>query len=311
VSILQGFDQWPAGPLHLAIGVFDGVHRGHQELIRRLRAFAVAEGGRAVAASFDPLPIQVLAPGAPPSALSDAAERAEMLEAAGADVVVFFHSDPSFFALTGKEFVERVRAAGDVRRIVVGPDFRFGRDREGDVTLLASLAGERRIDVEVVPPVAMGGAVISSTRIRNLLVAGDVKGAAELLGRAYAVRGKVVHGDKRGRALGYPTINVATPLERLLPRDGIYATWATIGDVRRPAATSLGVRPTFGAGERVLESFVLDLTADLYGEDVEMTFVERLRDELRFESAEALVAQIARDVEATRRALAPAARGGA
>lgn len=303
MPVLRGFEAWPAGPLHVAIGVFDGVHRGHQELIRRLRAFARAQGGLAVAASFDPLPIQVLAPGAPPSALSGATERAELLEAAGADAVVFFRSEPAFFALTAKEFVERVRAAGDVRRIVVGPDFRFGRDREGDVTLLASLAGEQRIDVEVVPPVEMGGAVISSTRIRNLLVGGDVKAAAELLGRPYAVRGKIVHGDKRGRALGYPTINVATGPERLLPRDGIYATWATVGGVRRPAATSLGVRPTFGAGERVLESFILDLTADLYGEDVETAFVERLRDELRFETAEALVAQIAEDVEATRRAL--------
>lgn len=303
MPVFHGFDAWPAGPLHLAIGVFDGVHRGHQELIRRLRLLAAAQGGLAVAASFDPLPIHVLAPGAPPSALSDAAERAERLEAAGADAVVLFRSDPAFFALSAKEFVERVRSAGEVRRIVVGPDFRFGRDREGDVSLLASLAGEHRIDVEVVPPVEMGGAVISSTRIRNLLVAGDVRGAAELLGRLYGVRGKIVHGDKRGRALGYPTINVATPPERLLPRDGIYATWASVGGVRRPAATSLGVRPTFGAGERVLESFILDLTADLYGEAVEMTFVERLRDELRFETAEALVAQIAEDVEATRRAL--------
>lgn len=320
MRVLHGFDGWPAGPLHLAIGVFDGVHLGHQELIRRLRVLAHGQKGLAVAASFDPLPIQVLAPGAPPSALSDAAERATLLGAAGADAVVFFRSDPAFFALSAKEFVDQIRAAGDVRRIVVGADFRFGRDREGDVTLLASLAGEHRIDVELVPPVEMDGAVVSSTRIRNLLIAGDVKGAAELLGRPYAVRGRIVHGDKRGRALGYPTINVATPPQRLLPRDGIYATWATIAGARRPAATSLGVRPTFGAGDRVLESFILDLMApaseasgsagtrsasgpDLYGENVEMTFVERLRDELRFETAEALVRQIGEDVEATKRAL--------
>ena len=303
MRVLRGFDGWPDGPLHLAIGVFDGVHRGHQQLIQRLGLGAQAAGALPVAATFDPLPIQVLAPGAPPSALSDATERAELLGRAGADAVVLFRSDPSFFAMSAREFVARVAAAGEARRVIVGRDFRFGRDREGDVALLAELGKERSMSVDVVAPVEMGGAVVSSTRIRNLLVAGDVRGAAELLGRAYAVRGRIVHGDKRCRALGYPTINVATPPERLLPRDGIYATWAAMAGARHAAATSLGVRPTFGSGERVIESFILDLEADLYGEDVEMTFIERLRDELRFESAAALVEQIARDVEATRRAL--------
>ncbi|MBI2983282.1 MAG: bifunctional riboflavin kinase/FAD synthetase [Chloroflexi bacterium] len=311
MRVLHGFDAWPAGPLHLAIGVFDGVHRGHQQLIVVLRTAAERDGALPIAATFDPLPIQVLAPGAPPSALTDAAERAELLARAGAEAVVLFPSSASFLGIPAREFVSRLAAAGDVRRIVVGPDFHFGHQREGDVALLRHLGGERGWTVEVIAPVMADGTVISSTRIRNLLVAGDVKGAAELLGRPYAVRGRIAHGDKRGRALGYPTINVATPPERLLPRDGIYATWVVVGSERRRAATSLGVRPTFGAGERVLESFILDLSADLYGEDVEMTFVERLRDELRFETPEALVEQIARDVEATRQALAPAARGGA
>jgi riboflavin kinase / FMN adenylyltransferase len=304
VQPIQGFAGWPRAPLHLAIGVFDGVHRGHQELIRRLRVFAHAQGGLAVACSFDPLPIQVLAPGAPPSALTDAGERAELLAAAGADAVVLFRSEPALFAMRADEFVDRVRRAGEVRRIVVGEDFRFGREREGDVRTLAELGGRHGIDVEVVPAVTSGEAVISSTRIRNLLLAGDVRGAAELLGRPYAVRGRVVHGDKRGRALGYPTINLATPPERLLPRDGIYATWVSVGaEERRDAATSLGVRPTFGGGERRLEAFILDHEGDLYGEDASVTFVARLRDELRFESPEALTEQIARDVEATRQAL--------
>lgn len=303
MRVIHGFEGWPAGPLHLALGVFDGVHLGHRELIRRLRALAHAQGGLAVACSFDPLPIQVLAPGAPPSALTDADERAALLSDAGADAVVFFVSEPAFFAMTPGQFVERLAGAGDIRRIVVGHDFRFGRDRAGDVATLADLAMGRRIDVEVVPAVEQGDAVISSTRIRNLLLAGNVRAAATLLGRSYSVRGRIVHGDKRGRALGYPTINVATPPERLLPRDGIYATWTTIASDRRAAAASLGVRPTFGGGERLLEAFILDHAADLYGEDVTVAFIERLRDELRFESAEALTEQIARDVEATRQAL--------
>jgi riboflavin kinase/FMN adenylyltransferase len=300
---LRDFEGWPRGPLHLAVGVFDGVHRGHQALVQRLRSGAHDAAALALAATFDPLPVQVLAPGAPPSALSDANQRADLLARAGADAVVLFRFDEAFAALSATAFVERVLHAGDVRRIVVGPDFRFGHRREGDVAFLERVGRERGVAVDVVAPVEIGGAVVSSTRIRNLLVAGDVRGAAELLGRPYAVSGRVVHGDKRGRALGFPTINVATPPERLLPRDGIYATRVTIESATHAAATSLGVRPTFGGTERALESYLLDVTADLYGEDVTMAFIERLRDELRFESPEALVEQIARDVEATRTAL--------
>jgi riboflavin kinase/FMN adenylyltransferase len=303
VRVVHGFGGWPEGPLHVAVGVFDGVHRGHQEVVRRLRVFAHGQAALAVAASFDPLPIQVLAPGAPPSALSDADERAELLTAAGSDVVVFFRSEPSLFALSPAAFVDRLRDAGEVRRIVVGQDFRFGHGREGDVTMLAELGGARGIDVEVVPSVEVDGEVVSSTRIRNLLLAGDVRGAATLLGRSYGVRGRIVRGDQRGRALGYPTIDVATPRERLLPRDGIYATWLTVGSKRQMGATNLGVRPAPGGGERVLESFILDRSGDLDAERVGVTFVERLRDELRFESAEALVDQIRTDIKATRRAL--------
>jgi riboflavin kinase/FMN adenylyltransferase len=304
MSVVRDFEGWPKGPLHLAIGVFDGVHLGHRSLIAELRRAAEAEGALPIAATFDPLPIEVLAPGAPPSALSDAVERAELLERAGAKAVVLFRSDPSFFALTAEQFADRVAQAGEVRLIVVGPDFRFGHDRQGDVALLAALGRSRGWAVNVIPPVERDGAVVSSTRIRNLLVAGDVRSAGELLGQPYAVRGRVVHGDKRGRALGFPTLNIATPRRRLLPRDGIYAARATLGDRTYAAATSLGVRPTFGGTERVLEAYLLDASGDLYGENVAVAFVERLRDELRFESGEALSAQIALDVEATRRALA-------
>lgn len=302
--LLHGFDGWPAGPAHLAIGVFDGVHRGHRELVRRLRAGAEAAGAVALAATFDPLPIQVLAPGAPASALSDAAERAALLAAAGAAGVVVFRFDDEFAALPARTFVDRLVAAGRVRRVVVGEDFRFGQGREGDVELLRALGPTMGFAVEVVAPVELDGGIVSSTRIRNLLLAGDVASATVLLGRPYAVRGQVVHGDRRGRALGFPTINVAPPAERILPRDGIYATWVTVAGTRYPAATSLGVRPTFGGGQRSLESYLLDFGGDLYGALAEVGFVRRLRDELRFDSPEALVAQIARDVEGTRAALA-------
>src|SRR5438094_247381 len=157
--------------------------------------------------------------------------------------------------------------------------------------------------VDVLSPIQFDGAIVSSTRIRNLLLAGDVEAAARLLGRPYSIRGRVVHGDKRGRALGFPTINLALPKERLLPRDGIYAMWAEMGEGRFKAAASLGVRPTFGGGERVLEAYLLDYSGELYGEEVEVAFVKRLRDEIAFASPSELSAQIARDVEETRRVL--------
>ncbi len=303
MTALGDFISWPAGPLHLAIGVFDGVHLGHGALVARLAEGARATGALPIAATFDPLPIQVLAPGAPASALSDAPQRARLLQEAGADAVVVFRFDGAFAALGAEEFVARIAKAGEVRRIVVGPDFHFGRRAEGDVAKLTLLGLRHGFTVEVVPPVERDGAVVSSTRIRNALLAGDVEFAANLLGRLYGIRGRVVRGARRGRALGFPTMNLALPRERLLPRDGIYAMWVEMGEGRFAAAASLGVRPTFGGGERVLEAHLLDFEDDVYGEDIEAAFVRRLRDELAFESPEALSTQIARDVEATREAL--------
>jgi riboflavin kinase / FMN adenylyltransferase len=283
--------------------VFDGVHLGHRALIAQLARGAREEGARAVAATFDPLPIQALAPGAPASALSDVGDRVKLLREAGAEAVVVFRFDEAFAKLSADEFVDRVRGACDVRRIVVGPDFHFGRRAEGDVEKLRQRGKRDGFVVDVVSPVQIDGAVVSSTRIRNLLLSGDVEAAARLLGRPYSIRGRVVHGAKRGRALGFPTINLALSKERLLPRDGIYAVWAEMGEGRFKAAASLGVRPTFGGGERVLEAYLLDFSGEVYGEEVEVAFVKRLRDEIAFASAADLSAQIARDVEETKRAL--------
>jgi len=168
---------------------------------------------------------------------------------------------------------------------------------------LAAAGAEQGFEVVVATPVMEGGEVVSSTRIRNLLLAGDVTAAARLLGRPYGVKGKVVHGEKRGRELGFPTINLSVPLQRLLPRDGIYAMTVRVRDEEVVAAASLGVRPTFGGGDRTLEAYLLDWEGDVYGDTIEAAFVKRLRDELRFASAEELTEQIARDVEATRAAL--------
>jgi riboflavin kinase/FMN adenylyltransferase len=283
--------------------VFDGVHRGHRALVAQLARGARGEGASAVAATFEPLPIQALAPGAPASALSDVSERIALLRAAGADAVVVFRFDEAFAAMDAERFIDRVRDAGDIRRIVVGPDFHFGHRAQGDVATLRARAARDQFAVDVVQPMNVEGGDVSSTRIRNVLLAGDVEAAARLLGRPYGVRGRVVHGAKRGRALGFPTINLALPPERLLPRDGIYAMWVEMGEGRFKAAASLGVRPTFGSGDRLLEAFLLDYSGELYGEEVEAAFVTRLRDEMAFASPAELSAQIARDVEDTKRAL--------
>src|SRR5437660_8878611 len=230
-------------------------------------------------------------------------DRVKLLPDVCAVRVVVFRFDDAFARLSADECVDRVRGACDVRRIVVGPDFHFGRRAEGDVEKLRALGQRIGFVVDVVSPIEVDGAIVSSTRIRNLLLAGDVEAAARLLGRPYSLRGRVVHGAKRGRALGFPTINLALPKERLLPRDGIYAMWAEMGEGRFKAAASLGVRPTFGGGERVLEAYLLNYSGELYGEDVEVAFVKRLRDEIAFASPAELSAQIARDVEETRRAL--------
>jgi riboflavin kinase/FMN adenylyltransferase len=303
VEALRDFSGWPQRPTHLAIGVFDGVHLGHRALIAHLARGARQEQAAAVAATFDPLPIQALAPGAPASALSDIADRVRVLREAGADAVAIFRFDEAFAQLSADEFLDRVRGACDVRRIVVGPDFHFGRRAEGDVEKLRARGKRDGFTVDVVTPIQMDSAIVSSTRIRNLLLAGDVEAAARLLGRPYTLRGRVVHGAKRGRALGFPTINLALPKERLLPRDGIYAVWAEMGEGRFKAAASLGVRPTFGGGERILEAYLLDFSGELYGEEVEVSFVKRLRDEIAFASPAELSAQITRDVEETRNAL--------
>ena len=299
----RDFAGWPKGPIHLAIGVFDGMHLGHRALIGQLARGAKQDHATPVAATFDPLPIHVLAPGAPPSALSDVRDRVRRLREDGAEFVVVFGFDQAFSKISADEFLDRVRAAGDVRRIVVGPDFHFGRRAEGDVEMLRARGTRDGFAVDVMSPVEVDGAVVSSTRIRNLLLSGDVEGAAGLLGRPYRVRGRVMRGDKRGRALGFPTINLALPRERLLPRDGIYAVWAEMGEARFKAAATLGVRPTYTGGERVLEVFLLDFSGDLYGNEVEVVFGKRLRDEMAFASPAELSAQIARDVEETKRAL--------
>ena len=306
MTIIGGWEGWPRGSLHLTFGVFDGVHRGHRALVGALVEGARTAGARALVATFDVHPARVLAPAHAPYALSSAEEKTDLLLDAGADAVVLWPFDRAFSQIEAPEFVRLLASAGEIRQVLVGPDLVFGHERHGDATVLRELGPRYGYAVAEIPPQEYAGDVISSTRIRAALAAGQISEANVMLGREYGVRGTVVHGAGRGRGLGYPTINIATPTDRQLPRDGIYAMRVVLGGDIFPAAANLGVRPTFEQrGARVLEVYLLEAgDRDLYGRAVEARFVARIRDELRFESVEALVAQIARDVEAARAALA-------
>jgi riboflavin kinase / FMN adenylyltransferase len=304
VTVLRGWTGWPPGPLHLTFGVFDGVHRGHQDLVRQLADGAHRDGARAVVGTFDTLPQRVLDPNRAPLALTSSDEKAELLTRAGADDVVLWHFDQECSRIEAEDFVSRLLAAGDIRHFVVGPDLVFGHRRAGDVRLLRRVAARRRYSVSEVSPREHGAEAISSTRIRAALVSGDLGHANAMLGREYSVRGTVVSGSGRGRTIGFPTINIETPRERLLPKDGVYAMRVRVQGELVPAAGNLGVRPTFERdGARILEAYLIGRSLDLYDQIVDALFVSYLRGERAFPSAAALREQIAKDVEAVRAAL--------
>jgi riboflavin kinase / FMN adenylyltransferase len=306
VHIWRSTDEVPAdlGPTAVVIGNFDGVHLGHRRVLARARAVADERGLRLVAVTFDPHPMAVLRPEHVPTALTSVSARVELLGEAGADAVLVLPFDRAVAAWTPEEFVERVLSrALRATAVVVGANFRFGNRAAGDVATLRAAGEEHGFTVE---GIALDGGpqVWSSTYVRTCLAAGDVAGAAEALGRPYAVRGEVVRGDQRGRALGFPTANVPTSALTAVPADGVYAGWLRRPDTGEvfPAAISVGTNPTFdGERARRVESYVLDRTdLELYGVEVEVSFVERLRGMVAFESVEKLVAQMDDDVDRAR-----------
>jgi len=286
----------------VALGNFDGVHRGHQALVAEVVAAPV---GPSVVLTFDPHPARVLNPGTAPTSLMTLEQKAEVLGGLGVDRLAVLAFTTRLAQTSAADFARQVlRDALGAARVVVGEGFHFGRDREGDVAALAGFGAALGFDVRSVQPVFDGGAPISSSRIRDLLAAGDVRRAADLLGRRFFVDGPVVHGAGRGRNLGIPTANVAARNETL-PSQGVYACWFRPGRdaARRPAVANLGRRPTFGEGPPALEAHLLDFDADLYGQEARVEFVEKLRGERTFPSASALVGQVRLDVEAARAVL--------
>jgi riboflavin kinase / FMN adenylyltransferase len=287
----------------VTIGVFDGVHIGHRRVISDLIELAASSGSRAGVITFDPHPLAILAPDRAPLMLTSVEQRIEQFREIGVDIAGVLNF-PDIRHMTADEFCESViHRALRARHVVVGEDFRFGRDRGGDVTLLAREGERLGFQVVVVDMFGDLDGVVSSTRIRQLLGEGLVEEAAALLGRPYELAGMVVEGDKRGRTIGFPTANIAVTPDRQLPGRGVYAGYATVGDDEFLAAINVGTRPTFDGQGTTIEAFLLDYTGDLYGRFLALSFKVRLREEIRFDGVEALTRQIGEDVERVREVL--------
>lgn len=296
----------------VAIGNFDGVHRGHQSVLQQVVARARRDGVDAAALTFDPHPVRHFRPELAPFLLTPVEERAHWAVHYGLDGLVALPFE-TIAPLSPEEFVEQILHQGlRASCIIVGEDFRFGKGRAGDIETLRKLASERGIEVAPIEQVELDDEAISSTRIREALQKPDLETVERLLGRPWDIWGTVVHGDARGRDLGFPTANVATP-SRLLPPDGIYATEIFDGENRWEGATYVGTRPTFDGEGRTIEAFVIDAPEeglDLYEHDVRVAFVGHVRPDAKFDTPEELVEQMTKDVARAREILSERARRG-
>jgi riboflavin kinase/FMN adenylyltransferase len=304
-AVWYGLDEVPTdlGRAVVSIGVFDGVHRGHRQILGRAVSRARALGVPTVVVTFDPHPSEVVRPGTHPALLSTVGHRAQLLGAAGADAVCVLPFTTAFSRLSPEEFVGEVLVGRlHAAVVVVGASFRFGHRAVGTVETLRAMGADLGFDVEVVELVGDGEVTWSSTYVRQCVMEGDVGEAAAVLGRPHRVEGEVVHGDHRGRSLGYPTANLRTTEHAAVPADGVYAGWLVLADGSRlPAAVSVGSNPTFDGVERRVEAYALDRDdLQLYGQDVAVEFAVRLRGMTRFGSVPELLAQMADDVARTR-----------
>jgi riboflavin kinase/FMN adenylyltransferase len=306
MDVIEGSGNFsPPGETSLTIGNFDGVHLGHRELLRRTVAHARKFRLRAVALTFAPHPVRFFTPKARFYEITSMGEKASRMEKLGIDVLVVESFTGAIGAMGPEEFArtvvhERLRA----RFVTVGYDFTFGRKRTGSPGMLRRIGVELGFEVDVVPPLMRGGAIVSSSRIRELLLSGRVREAEELLCRPYSVSGRVIPGAARGRKLGYPTANVEF-VQELLPLPGVYVVDAVVGGVVRRGVANVGFNPTFGENSLGVEAHLLDFEGDLYGQDMTVRFRDRIRDERKFKSAEELVRQIEKDVGYARAARLP------
>lgn len=317
MNILHSLDDFPPAfrGCAVAIGNFDGVHLGHVQLIERLTAMARSFGGPAVVFTFDPHPVSILRPNAAPQPLIWTERKIEILCELGVDAVIAYPTNRRFLELDARQFFEHIVLEKlQAKAMVEGPNFYFGHNRSGNVEVLRQFCGEAGLKFEVTPPVEIDGQVVSSSRVRKLLLEGRTAEAAKLLGRPYRIRGLVVRGAGRGSKLGFPTANLER-IDTLLPPDGIYAgkAWVEKKDANRdhwsrvsnaatayPAAISIGTNPTFNEQAVKVEVFLLDYQGDLYDHPLQIDFLAHLRDTVKFQSVEELIDQMNRDVETTR-----------
>ncbi len=301
----------PSRPTLLTIGVFDGVHRGHLSLLGHLAERAREKGCLAGVVTFKTHPEKVLGRRDMIPWIITLQERVRLLKAAGVDVVAPVTFTRGVAGLTARDFVLLLKKNLNMCGLVLGPDFALGRGRQGSPEYLQQLGAEQGFRVEVVKPAKLGGEVISSSAIRQLLAEGYINKVNDMLGRCFSLDGRVVLGDQRGRTLGFPTANLKVQPEQAMPRDGIYATLAHIGGSVLPSVTNIGVRPTFNGLKRLIETFIFDFNGDLYRRKLTIELVARLRDEMKFSSAGQLKEQMARDVKGAREILSTVSLRGA
>jgi riboflavin kinase/FMN adenylyltransferase len=286
------------------VGVFDGVHRGHQEIIKKLTTGAHANGAPAVVLTFDPHPASVLG-GHEIKCLTLPDERAELLGELGVDAVITERFTRELSTVSAYDFMSRLTHQLGLRHLLIGYDFALGKGREGNAARLTEIGSELGYAVEVLSALSDESGVISSTEIRKLIEVGNVTEAARLLGHPYSLHGPVIHGDGRGRTIDVPTANIAYPPAKMIPAKGIYACWAYLKDRKYQAAINVGTNPTFTPDKQLpnVEAHLLDFRQEIYEEDVRLEFVARLRNELRFDSVDKLLEQIWKDVAETKRIL--------
>jgi riboflavin kinase/FMN adenylyltransferase len=295
----QGLPERSIGDAVLAIGSFDGVHLGHQHVLNRVKELAARQGARSVVVTFEPHPRCVIEPSACPKSITTIEEKLGLLHQLGIDDGIVLKFTPQVAQLSAEQFVAALGASMTVRTVVCGQDFGFGHRRQGNPDWLR----EHGVPVEVVEPFLLDGTELHSSAIRRLLGDGNVPAANRLLGRPFVLRGTVEHGAEVGRGLGFPTANLAVQLNKLVPVQGIYAVRVKSPHGRHLGALNIGYRPTFGGDRLTIEVFLLDFDGDLYGAQLEVSFVARIRDEEKFASAAELAEAIARDVAETRRLL--------
>jgi riboflavin kinase/FMN adenylyltransferase len=299
VIVHQGLPEKSIGDAVVAVGSFDGLHLGHQHVLNRVKELAAARGGRSAVVTFEPHPRCVLEPARCPKSITTIEEKLGLLHQLDIDDGIVLKFTPQVAQLSAEEFMAGLGTSMQVQGVVCGPDFGFGHRRQGNPEWLL----EHGVKVDVVEPFLLDGEELHSSAIRQLLAAGDIPAANRLLGRRFVLRGTVEHGAEVGRGLGFPTANLAVQLNKLVPAQGIYAVRVRSPHGRHMGALNIGYRPTFGGDRLTIEVFLLDFDGDLYGAQLEIAFVARLRDEMKFESSAELAEAIARDVAETRRLL--------